>query len=677
MKRVLDRAQFALLAVAVAATIATHLPHLPAWLAPALALAIGLRVGWRRGHPGSVRAILRLPLAAALLVAVVGEYGNVFGRDPGSAFGCGLLALKLLETETPRDARVALAFCAFVLMSALLFEQGLPFTLLVCAVLILQVAALNRLEPAPLPGRQPLWRSLALAARLALVATPLALVGFVLVPRLGTPLWGSPGSDGLGRTGLADSMAPGQFNDLMLDDSPALRVTFDAALPPPSAQYFRTLVLSDFDGTTWTRVMSGLRHAPRPVQAGSGQRYDYRITLEPSRQRWLPALDVPVSVPAGAVLAGDDTLIANLPVTQPREYAVTSISGGRDVESLPGYLRQRLLRLPPDVGLRARALAAQWRAEAGNDAGVVERALALFRSDFSYTLSPPLLGRDSIDEFLFDTRSGFCEHYASAFVFLMRAAGIPARVATGYQGGWWSGAGGYLLVRQSDAHAWAEIWRDGVGWLRVDPTAAVAPQRIDLGARQVNDAPNWTQAGWVRALRNHVDLVNRWWTQGVVRFDALRQRALLSEFGISHNEHGDLLLMLAGALALLMLLATVWALHATRDRSGDALDRVWRRLRRELARAGVASRDCDGPSTLWQRVRDIDAELARSLQPVIDAYARLRYGVARPDDGEVARLSLNARQWSRQRLQRRRLARCLQSVAAATGINTALHRGRS
>ncbi len=678
MTRVLDRAQFALLAVAVAATIATHLGHLPAWLAPVLALAIGLRVAWRRRHPGAVRAALRLPLAAALLVAVIGEYGNVFGRDPGSAFGCGLLALKLLEAETARDARVALAFCAFVLMSALLFDQSLAFSLLVATVLWLQVAALNRLEPAPLPGRQPLWRSLALAARLGVAALPLALVAFVLVPRLATPLWGAPGSDGIGRTGLTDRMAPGQFSELMLDDSPAMRVAFDGALPPVSAQYFRAIVLSDFDGTTWTRSLSGLRQGPRPIAAGSGQHHAYRVTLEANRQRWLPALEVPVSVPDGALLAGDDTLIANQPVTQPREYRVTSIAGGRDTESLPDYMRRRLLRLPAGFGLRARALAQQWHSQAGgDDEAVVREALALFRSSFSYTLEPPLLGRDSVDEFLFDTRAGFCEHYASAFVFLMRAAGIPARVVTGYQGGWWSAAGGYLLVRQSDAHAWAEIWRDGSGWQRVDPTAAVAPQRIDLGARQVNDAPRWSQADWLRTLRNHVDLVNRWWTQAVVQFDALRQRALLSEFGIAHHEYGDLLLWLAAVLALLMTLATLWVLRGEHARAGDALDRMWRRLRRDLARAGIASQACEGPSTLWQRVDGLDAELARSLRPLVQAYAQLRYGMPVPDPAAVARLSLNARQWTRQHLQRRILMRGLRRMLGPSAKHNPRLRGRS
>jgi hypothetical protein len=228
-KTTLTRSQFALLAITVAATIATHLSHLPPWLTPALALVVAARVWWRRGHEGAVAAAIRLPLALALLAAIVGEYGNVLGRDPGSAFGCGLLALKLLETETPRDARVVLGFCAFVLMSALLFEQSLPFTLLVCAVLVLQVAAFNRLEPAPLSNARPLRGSLALAGKLVLAAIPLALASFILVPRLGSPLWGSPNGNAGARTGLSDSMAPGQFTDLMSDDSPAFRVAFDGA----------------------------------------------------------------------------------------------------------------------------------------------------------------------------------------------------------------------------------------------------------------------------------------------------------------------------------------------------------------------------------------------------------------------------------------------------------------
>lgn len=673
MKSALTSPQFALLAATVAATIATHLSHLPPWLTPALAIVIAARVWWRRRHEGAVAAALRLPLALALLAAIVGEYGNVLGRDPGSAFGCGLLALKLLETETPRDARVALGFCAFVLMSALLFEQSLPFTLAVCAVLVLQVAALNRLEPAPLTQARPLRGAVALAGKLVLAAIPLALASFVLVPRLGSPLWGSPGGDASSRTGLSDHMAPGQFTDLMIDDSPALRVSFDGAPPPPSAQYFRTIVLSDFDGTTWTRALAGRR---RNSSATGGTAVDYRITLEPTQQRWLPALDVPVAAPDDAMLAGDDTLIANRPIAQPREYRVRSLIGASDATAMPPWQRERLLRLPENADPRARALAARWRGESIDDAGVVQRALAMFHDRFTYTLNPPLLGRDSVDEFLFDTRAGFCEHYASAFVFLMRAAGIPARVVTGYQGGWWSDSGNYLLVRQSDAHAWAEIWRDGSGWQRVDPTAAVSPARIERGAAQVNDAPGWARADWLRELRNRIDVVNRWWTQGVIRFDALRQRALLADFGIARSEGGDLLLILSGVLAFAMLLATLWAMRGAADAHGDALDRVWSKLRRDLGKAGFVVRPSDGPRTMGRALRAHDAALAESLHPLVDEYARLRYALAQPPREAVERLSLNLRRWSRGPLQRRIIQARLHKMSAFIGAIRP-HRGSS
>jgi len=666
-KTTLTHAQFALLAITVSATIATHVSHLPPWLTPALTLVVAARAWWRRKHEGAVAAAIRLPLALALLAAIVGEYGNVLGRDPGSAFGCGLLALKLLETETPRDARVALGFCAFVLMSALLFEQSLPFTLLVCAVLVLQVAAFNRLEPAPLPGTHPLRRSLALAGKLVLAAIPLALVGFILVPRLGSPLWGSPNGNSGARTGLSESMAPGQFTDLMLDDSPAFRAAFDGAPPPPNAQYFRAIVLSDFDGTTWTRALSGPRRDAAP-KVGDGAPIDYHITLEPTQQRWLPALDVPVAAPDDATLVGDDTVIANRPVTQPREYRMRSMIGATDATALSAWQRERLLRLPANVDPRARALASQWRNESADDDVVVQRALALFHASFTYTLTPPLLGHDSVDEFLFDTRRGFCEHYASAFVFLMRAAGIPARVVTGYQGGWWNGSGGYLLVRQSDAHAWAEIWRDGRGWLRVDPTAAVSPARIERGAAQVNDAADWTQSNWLRELRNRVDIVNRLWTQGVIRFDGMRQRALLADFGITRSEGGDLLLILSGVLAFAMLLATIWAMRGARNERGDALDRLWSRLRGDLRDAGFDVKPSDGPRTMHDALRTRDAALAQSLHPFVDEYARLRYALAQPPQKAVERLSSNIRRWSRTHLRRRAIQRRLRRMAALVGV---------
>lgn len=622
----LGDASFELLTVTVAATLATHLAHLPSWLWLGVAILLPLRA-WTRRRGILVGAVIRLPLMALLFVVVIVTFGNVFGREPGSVLGCGLLALKLLEAEQPRDARVALGFAAFVLMSALLFTQTMLFTLVICLVLLLLLATLVSLQPAALDRGRPLRTQLRFAVVLLGAGLPLAAAAFVLVPRLGAPLWGSPGAD-RPRTGLSDRMAPGSMTDLLIDDSPAFRVDFSGTPPPPKQRYFRALVLSDFDGTTWTRARSNRTRSEDLHPKGS--LIDYTITLEATERRWLPALDVPLDAPATTRLDAGRTLVADQPVAQPREYRLASAPAYVLAPQLGAGERARALALPAGFDPRSRALAASWRAQGLDDRAVERAALDLFHASFTYTLLPPLLGRDSIDDFLFDTQRGFCEHYASAFVFLMRSAGIPARVVTGYQGGWWSRSSQYLLVRQSDAHAWAEVWHAGDGWQRVDPTAAVSPARVELGAAAANDAEGLAQPDWLREFRNRLDVANRWWTLGIVRFDALRQRNMLAPFGVKHASQGDLLIALSAVLGALMVLATLWALHGSRRAGGDALDRAWRRLADRLERAGVTRRANEGPLDLLHRARDEAPAAGAALEALVEDYVELRYGFDQP-----------------------------------------------
>ena len=630
----LDAHRFGFLSTMVAAAIATHVQHLPLWLVLPLLVLLPLRWWLRLRNAAAVSAWIRLPATALLVALVIAQYGNLFGREPGSALACGLLGLKLLETERVRDARVALAFAAFVLMSALLFTQTLPFTLAIFVLLGLLLGALASLQPAPLDRGRPLRTELRIAGTLFAAGLPLAAAGFVLVPRLGSPLWGAPGNDTRARTGLSETMAPGSMTDLLLDDSPAFRVDFDGAVPAQQFRYFRTLVLWDFDGTTWSRERQRTRiedlEASQPASS-------YEVTLEPTGQPWLPALDLPLTAPERTRFSSDRVLVASDPVNQPRRYRVSSVLRYQLAPQLAQAERRHALALPAGFDPRARALAAGWRAEAGDDAAVVRAALDLFHQRFTYTLDAPLLGRDSIDDFLFDTRRGFCEHYASAFVFLMRAAGIPARVVTGYQGGWWNAADRYLLVRQSDAHAWAEVWTERRGWWRVDPTAAVSPARVELGAAAANGAPSWSQHEWLRAIRNRLDFASRLWTQGIIRFDALRQKSVLTPFGLSDANAGDLLLALSGVLGFAMLCAALWALRSPRPTGdADALDRAWSRLGRKLARAGFAPEPQEGPRALQQRLLAADPALQPALEPLIDAYVALRYGCAEPPSTRVA-----------------------------------------
>ena len=634
MNETLDTRRLVWVAAAIAATVASHLDHLPLWLSPAIAAAVAARLAlhWRARPLPS--AWIRVPLTFALLAAIVATYGNVFGREPGSALACGLLALKLLETGRARDARVAIAFACFVLMSSLLFTSTLWFCLGVGGVLALQLAALSSLQPGRAVGSRSVGATLLAATRLLLIGLPLALAAFVLLPRLDAPLWGSRGADGVGRTGLSETMAPGQFAQLMQDETPAFRVTFTGRTPRPSELYFRTIVLTDFDGITWTRrddLGFGAAHPPPRDPAVA-----YEVTLEATNQRWLPALDLPFAPPPNARIDAEQLLVARQPVAQPLRYAAQSSPQAQLSATLSAHDRERTLRLPAGFGARARELAQRWRGELGDDGRIVQTALRMFRSTFTYSLEPPPLARDSVDDFLFGTQEGFCEHYASAFVFLMRAAGIPARVVTGYQGGW--EANGYLLVRQSDAHAWAEIWREGTGWVRVDPTSAVSPLRIELGATAANVEANWLGDAW-RGLRNQLDVVSRLWTESVVRFDSLRQRGLLTAFGVAETGRRDLLLGLAALLAGAMLLGTVWAMRGTRERDGDALDRAWSRLRTRLARVGIEPRAQEGPLDLLARMRETDAPLAAGVAPLVHEYVALRYAHATPPAPRVDALA--------------------------------------
>lgn len=621
----LDQRRFSQLGFAVVTVLATHFGHLPAWFAVALVAVIGARAWSRARGVGAVPAWIRLPLAALLLAWVYYAFGSVFGREPGTVLGCGLLALKLLETERARDARVALGFSAFVLMSALLFGQTLLFTLLVCLVLVLLVSVLVALQPAPLDQDHPLRAELRIAGGLVLAGIPLACTAFLLVPRLASPLWGAPDADQEARTGLSETMSPGQITELLIDDTPAMRVAFDDAPPPAQDRYFRTMVLWNFDGTTWSRGRPGVRLPVEQVQA-AGAGIGYAITLEPTDRHWLPSLDVPIEAPAEARLGTDHVLIARAQVAQLHRYRARSATRYVLEPELPDAARERALALPAAFNPRTRELAARWQAEGRDHDGMVRAALEMFHAEFTYTLTPALLGRHSVDDFLFGTREGFCEHYSSAFVVLMRSAGIPARVVTGYQGGWWNASDAYLLVRQSDAHAWAEVWLDQRGWVRVDPTAAVSPARIEFGASATNSSGSWMQAGWVRELRNRLDVVNRLWNEGIIRFDRLRQQGLLTPFGVADANPGDLMLALSLVLAFVLLAATIWAIRASPRRHGDVLDQAWQRLGRRLARAGIEPRANEGPIDLLARVRVASTDLGQAFEPLVRHYVALRYG---------------------------------------------------
>jgi transglutaminase-like putative cysteine protease len=596
-----------------------QLPGILALVFAAAALATGL-ASRRRPLPTTLRLLLIL----AMLAAVYWQAGLRFGRDTGCALLAAMLAIKASELRSIRDARSLLGFALFAPFAAFLLDQG-PITMVLALAAVLaallcmqQLADEEALTEAPLPVQ------LRGIAKLALLGLPLALAAFWLFPRLGSPLWGIP-ERAMARPGLSDEMTPGEWIDLMADDTPALRVQFFGAAPPPAQRYWRGPVLLDFDGRRWTAPRWHADATPPPVQS-SPVHWDYQIDYEPTDRRLLVALDLPLQAPADARLDPDYTLRSDRPLGSMTRWRLQSAAPRQFQATLPEALRREALRLPPGFNPRTLALARQWRQQAGSDDNaVVRRMLSWIHSEFAYTLDTPLLGHDSVDEFLFEQKAGFCEHFSSAFVVAMRAAGIPARVVTGYVGGVRNPLGGYWIVRRMDAHAWAEVWLAGRGWVRVDPTAEVAPERIydtledRLGqARGARDTPLDWRVGDLG------DWLRREWNDLVLSFDANRQQQLLRPFGIDRLEPAQLIGLFASfALAALGWMA--WLL-ARGERERDPLLRAWHRLDRGYVRHGLA-RAAHEPALEW--AHRVHAQRADpTLITLSHRFAEARYAAA-------------------------------------------------
>ena len=624
----------------IGAFLFAALPHLAA-MPPWLAVAIVLAAAWR----GAVELFeLRRPnwlirgfLTFGGLALVVLHYGTFWGRRAATVLLCVMIAAKLSEMFRLRDARVVAALGYFLIATQFLFSQQLVLFAYLVIGCALVTAALMRIQrdadcvSEPTQDASPTLAGAAHMLRdgflLMLLAVPFALVLFTLFPRLASPLWGMPENALDGRTGLSDEMSPGTIANLFSDDSPAFRVTFDGPPPPRNQRYWRGPVLWRFDGRTWKRLFYSNRAPERTPRPGPGA-IAYTVQLEPSERRWLFSLDYPVRAPEGARLTADFELINKNPVTTLMAYDVISQPDFQDSVNLLQTMRRFALLLPEGSNPRTQAWAQELRNRYADDRALIDAVLAWFNEeDFFYSLETAPLGRHGADEFLFDLRVGYCEYYASAFVVLMRAAGIPARIVTGYQGGFWQAADEYLLVRQSDAHAWAEVWLEGQGWTRVDPTAAVSPSRIREGARSaLSGTRGWLSGEWLYQLRNQYDRLQNLWNRWVLGFDAGRQQNLLASLGLDNLPPGvkaALLVALAG-LVLVPLALLLQAVTSGRRRP-DRLARAWLRLQKRLHRAGISLNVSETPLEMARRAADV-LDNGHELITLAGEYSKLRYG---------------------------------------------------
>ncbi len=616
-----------------------HVTELPWWIW----LLWGLCYGWRLmiyygrlGFPGNIFKTL------LVVIGVVGlghYFDDIIDLSLMNAMLMLAFLLKLLELKQRRDVYVVVFLGYFLVGSHFLFHQGLPNAALATFCLVLLLGSQVALHTTHVASR---WKPVRLAGLMMLQALPVMLLLFIIFPRIG-PIWAVQIGDEQASVGLNDTVSPGDISQLARRSELAFRASFDGEMPTSHELYWRALVLTNFDGLTWRPVPAytppisdGIAWRPpsRP-DPERGRQLHYQVISEPSRKRWLYALPWAFTTTAGIDHMPQRRLQSRRPVNERFQYRVTSYL---DIAStaMDPRARQRNLALPDAYNPRSRALAEQWRAQSVSDAAIMETALRYYREQgFVYTLSPPKLGLDSVDDFLFRTKRGFCEHFASSFVFLMRAAGIPARIVAGYQGGRVNPFENYLLVYQYDAHAWAEVWLPERGWQRVDPTAAVAPDRIELGSERafasedgfLADSPFSRvrlKLSWLRSLQLRADQLNFLWYRWVLSYDNDRQKSLYKEW-LGNLPGWQSMILFLGALATPVVLLALWMHWRGRPHSLAPADRLWSRLSQHFAADNLARNPGEGPTHYIQRLQLAHPSLSPELSRLLGAYLAINY----------------------------------------------------
>lgn len=606
--------------------------------------------GWR-----PISRILRMVLAGFAVAVVFLGHGHLLGRDAGVSLLVAMLGVKFLEMYNQRDMYISIVIAYFLIVTHFLYSQSLVTAAYMLAVLWVITASLVDLNRHHRQDNKLVPQNLRIAAVLLVQALPITVLLFAVFPRLGSPLWGLPDDAYGGQTGLSDTMSPGKISRLSLSDEVAFRVEFDRKPPISEYRYWRGPVLWYTDGQSWRRSefqsqqparQYGLAYEPMT------EAIQYTVTIEPHNHPWLYVLDLPAQNPPGSFITSDFQVHSEQPINQRRRYTATSYIDYRTFP-LSESERERALQLPHDVNPKTVSLGERWRNEHKTDEGRVGAALIMFRQDpFIYTLSPPLLpDNDPMDEFLFESKRGFCEHYSAAFVILMRAAGVPARVVTGYQGGEMNPLGDYMIVRQRDAHAWAEVWIEQKGWIRIDPTAAVAPERVErsidptsVGSDEVRF--RLARTGAVGAVLDQLahswDSVNNYWNQFVIQYGDKQQYQFLRNLGFDVKNWRDLVILMA--IGLFILLGSFAALLVLRSRrSVDPVTRLWRRFCAKMARVGVLRAPHEGPRDFVARVATQKPAAAESARRIGQLYIHLRYGPNySPEEFERLRREIHA-----------------------------------
>ncbi len=633
---------------ALAFSIVPHIQFLPVWASLAFFVCAAWRWLVERRRWRLPPAWLRIVLSLVFFIGVMASYKTISGVGPGSALLTVMAALKLLETKRRRDQFVLLFISIFLIMSSLLREQYLWSLPYLVADLLLTMTAWLRMSTASNVG---IVASVGTATRLIVYAAPLTIAMWIFFPRIATPFWAVPIDTSTASSGLSNDMSPGDISSLSLSNAVAFRVTFDGSVPQPQQLYWRGLVLTNFNGRSWTgnnEAMPGSRARQDIVAVGTPVRY--QVTLEPTRQHFVIALDIPTEWDLQQTHMGRQQQLARVqPIDQRIAYSAISYPMFQLVSELSGWAREYYTNLPENRNPRTLDLARQMRDEAPDAEAFITSVLEKFNKEqYFYTLEPPLLGSNPVDRFLFDSRRGFCEHYASAFAVMMRAVGIPSRIVLGYHGGEMNPMGDYMIVRQADAHAWTEVWLSGRGWYRIDPTAAVAPERIESGrsgAMFDGIAESWGLAAPSELLYNltlTLDVLNAKWNEWILAYGEENQMRFMEWLGMDEPDWRQMMLTLVVIVTVLTGIISLLILLRYRPPPKDAAAILYRKF---TEKAGIMPARGETPLSYALRLKREREAIAAEADAITATYLDARYGP--PNLVAVDKLQAAVREFSR------------------------------
>ncbi|WP_428355509.1 transglutaminase TgpA family protein [Methyloprofundus sp.] len=592
--------------------------------------------------PNQLLVFLLLLCGISLLVTM---HQGVFGRDAGTTVFVIALGLKLLEIKTQRDVYLIVYLAFIVAASQLLYIQNIlmaGYILLVCISLLATLIFINS-------ASQSNIASLKTAGNILMQAIPLMVIMFIFFPRVEAPRWSFLDNDNQATSGLSDTLEPGSISQLGLSGELVFRAKFTGDLPPNAERYWRGPVFSFTDGKKWTQTKN--THFKRYLDKTQfmGKAYQYLLLMEPQSKNWVFALDMPETYHWPLHENGNRQLISSEPAGKRAEYSITSYA-----QYNTGYITKTELsdnlQLPNRVEGRIDDLVGQLGGFDTSPGTFINKVFAHFRNeDFYYTLMPPLLDEKPIETFLFDTREGFCGHYATAFVYLMRVAGIPARIVGGYQGGAYNETGGFIEVRQANAHAWAEVWLQDKGWVRYDPTTAIAPERIEqdvnieqqIANNAVSFAPIQLDSQTLALLKQARSLwssADYNWHRWIINYDRRQQFSFLSSFGIDTLK--SMLYWLVGLVALVTIFLAAY-LFRKQTLVLEKSQIYYARACQKLAKTGLIKQDCEGANDFSQRVREQQPDIAESFAHITQLYVQIRYA-RQFDDSLLEQLGASA-----------------------------------